>query len=125
VLNWEGKKIDVKSSSTYFFWEIFIADGDLEQRKTLENEQRWRKVDVFPTELTWDSLERWKEIHLINSDIPYPKTLIQEENWLKVAEFFVEKQSEMNDIDHGITEYIYSGSISGRALEDIANGIKK
>src|SRR5699024_715791 len=87
-LEWEIKISDIKLGSSYFDLEFLLADGDVEPRKVLKNEKRFRKVDVFPTKFTKEPLERWEEVHLINSDIPYPETLIQEENWLGVADFF-------------------------------------
>src|SRR5699024_5712466 len=124
-LEWEIKISDIKLGSSYFDLEFLLADGDVEPRKVLKNEKRFRKVDVFPTKFTKEPLERWEEVHLINSDIPYPETLIQEENWLGVADFFSNQFSKMLDIDMDIPEYIGSGNTYDRDVEDIANGIDK
>jgi len=124
-LEWEIKISDIKLGSSYFDLEFLLADGDVEPRKVLKNEKRFRKVDVFPTKFTKEPLERWEEVHLINSDIPYPETLIQEENWLGVADFFSNQFSKMLDIDMDIPEYIGSGNTYDRDVEDIANGVEK
>lgn len=124
-LDWEDRVGNIGLSSSYFRMEIFIADGELKPRRMLENETRWRKVDVFPTSSTWEPLERWEEMHLINPDIAYPEEFIQNENWLGVAEFFEEHRADFLEIDSDIPEYIYSDSTRGRKLEDVANGIKE
>ncbi|HLR51451.1 MAG TPA: hypothetical protein VK072_01065 [Candidatus Avamphibacillus sp.] len=39
------------------------------------------EMDFFPTEYTFEFLDRWKEAHKEDPEIPYPEELIHSQNW--------------------------------------------
>lgn len=61
------------------------------------------EVKLYPTETTFQALERWKEVYKDDPNIPYPEKYIELQDWYKIAEFLYQHNAE---IDDDIYDYI-------------------
>lgn len=48
------------------------------------------KAQLYPTQDSYEILNRWEEVHKYNQDIPCPKDAIKEENWEEIGKHLAE-----------------------------------
>src|SRR5699024_9942416 len=76
------------------------------------------EVQLFPTEASYEMLDRWKEVYKINSEIPYPKDQIESLDWYGIAEYLATYDTQ---ISSDLSDYITEGTLSGnQSVEKVA-----
>jgi hypothetical protein len=67
-------------------------------------------VQVFPTRVTFDIIDRWEEVHRLNNNIPYPEEAVQQNDWKAISEFYFKNKNNIHEINSGLINYIGAGS---------------
>ncbi|GAF17217.1 transposase [Bacillus sp. JCM 19046] len=75
-------------------------------------------TELQPTEVTYDILNRWKEVHYLNPEIPYPENEIDLNDWKGIRSFKLEHQGEIEINFPGLFAYIDRGTVEGE-VEDL------
>lgn len=76
-------------------------------------------MQLYPTDKTYEMIERWKEVFSSNREIPYLNELIQTDDWFKIADYL-----EKIKLKYGsdLTNYIQDGILrDGKTVKDIAH----
>lgn len=55
------------------------------------------RVEIIPTDLTYDILENWKKAYEKYPELPIPLEAIEEQNWYEIAKSFSENQMEIRE----------------------------
>lgn len=63
-------------------------------------------VQLQPTNLTYNILDRWDEARDVYPNIPYPEEAIKKLDWYQIGTELVNKQAEIERIDKDLFNYI-------------------
>ena len=64
------------------------------------------EVQLYPTEKSYDILNRWEEAYKNNPNIPYPKDEIEALDWGGINDFLAKKDTEIGE---DLSDYITDG----------------
>ncbi|QQK77593.1 LXG domain-containing protein [Salicibibacter cibarius] len=79
------------------------------------------EIQLHPTDITFDALSRWEEVHNINPDIPYPATEIEDQDWYSISEHLTENRGVIRGMDPDLYSYIFSNKLEGgKTVEELA-----
>ncbi|PXW90142.1 WXG superfamily protein probably secreted by type VII secretion system [Pseudogracilibacillus auburnensis] len=72
-------------------------------------------MQLYPTDKTYEMIERWKEVFSSNREIPYLNKLIQTDDWFKIADYL-----EKIKLKYGsdLTNYIQDGILKDGTMVD-------
>lgn len=79
------------------------------------------EIQFYPTDSTFDKLERWKELHELNPDIAFPEDTINEHDWREIGNSLHEV---VKTFESDTLRYISDGNKNGKSLEYLANAKK-
>ncbi|QQK77588.1 hypothetical protein HUG15_19710 [Salicibibacter cibarius] len=120
---WKREIVQTTTNTRSMELQFAMIEGDGEA--LFYDDEKVRKIEIYPTSFTYDILDRWEEVHDINPDIPYPEEHIDSEDWLEIDDFYVRNLANFRDIDDELSNYISGRSIDdGRTVEEIANGVE-
>lgn len=81
------------------------------------------KAQLYPTQDSYEILNRWEEVYEYNQDIPYPKDAIKAQNWEEIGKHLSELDREIHGDDRqNLYNYITSNyNNSYKSLEELAD----
>ncbi|PAD90055.1 hypothetical protein, partial [Shouchella clausii] len=75
-------------------------------------------IELMPTDLTYNLLQRWEAIAEVISTIDYPEEAIEQEDWLNVYHTFAKNRFDMEEASEEITEREEYGSANSMVIND-------
>ncbi|MFP7332871.1 hypothetical protein SFC23_05830 [Shouchella clausii] len=75
-------------------------------------------IELTPTDLTYDLLQRWEAIAEVISTIDYPEEAIEQEDWLNVYNTFAKNRFDMEEESEEITKGEEYGSANSMVIND-------
>lgn len=75
-------------------------------------------IELTPTDLTYDLLQRWEAISEVVPTIDYPEEAIKEENWFEVYKTLEHNRFEAMNVSEEITEGEEYGSANSMVIND-------
>ncbi len=99
----EGETTIEKAKETAGFLNMEFT---ISQNRTLPGSNEEPQVQLYPTDKTFDFLDRWKQVYDDNQDIPYRNDLIEAQNWQKISEYWIDHNTEFDD---DVYDYIRFG----------------
>lgn len=79
------------------------------------------EIQFYPTDSTFDKLERWSELHELNPDIEFPEDAINEHDWKEIGNSL---HKVVETFKPKTLTYIEDGNKNGQSLETLANAKK-
>ncbi|MDP5264610.1 hypothetical protein [Shouchella clausii] len=75
-------------------------------------------IELTPTDLTYELLQRWEAIAEVISTIDYPEEAIEQEDWLDVYNTFAKNRFDMEEASEEITKGEEYGSANSMVIND-------
>ncbi|MFP7332873.1 hypothetical protein SFC23_05840 [Shouchella clausii] len=75
-------------------------------------------IELTPTDLTYDLLQRWEAISEVIPTIDYPEEAIEQEDWLNVYNTFASNRFDAEDASKEITKRGGSETTNSMAIND-------
>ncbi|XOQ14836.1 MAG: Lipoprotein [Shouchella clausii] len=75
-------------------------------------------IELTPTDLTYDLLQRWEAIAEVIPTIDYPEEAVEKEDWLEVFSTLANNRYEAMDVSKEITQGEEYGSANSMVIND-------
>jgi hypothetical protein len=140
---WHKDQQEKEEANQILFGKYVNTAGNLHLKMDTSEYDRTgdpHDIELIPTDLTYDLLERWEAIAEVIPTINYPEEAIKEEDWIEVyntlAHNRFEAMDESKEITKGkedeatdsmaINNYIYKGSVHNDYFREFLeeNGIE-
>lgn len=85
-----------------------------------ENSDEELHVKLYPTDATYEILDRWKLASMINNEIPYPTELIESQDWYEIDKQLDEILESYIDKLPRLKTYIMDSVLTNTTVEEIS-----